>query len=428
MFVELTQFGVSMTYRAFTYQESSYRKLAGTIGLRSLVRWLGVMLALVVAGCAATPVPFQAIPYDAPTQAEREALPMQLVTGEALFDPPVHVSEAPEVDVLNMSEEMRAFVAEQVDGRRLSVARLRWLLQGLVDRGYFATTYEANLTQSAADTFDNQRGNCLSYTNMFVALAREAGLPAYYQLVDVPPSYDADSGWLLRNNHINVVIQGVRYASETDQFTIDFNVQAPDYSYDRHVVSDEFARALFYANLAVDALRAKQTRVAFAYLQKAMALEPRHSDFWVNVGAIYAHHGLPEPARQAYQQAVDLDASNKSGLKGLARAHEELGNFEMAARLNQKIRDDEQRNPFYHFARAQRAYEAASYVETIAAVDAAIELRPRTPRFHFLKSLAQYRLGDTKEAKRSIRMAQKYEKYKSRQNQYAEKFAALASG
>ncbi len=49
----------------------------------------------------------------------------------------------------------------------------------------FATT--PGLTLTAAEAFASRRGNCLSFTSMFVAMARSAGIPAFLMSVRREP-------------------------------------------------------------------------------------------------------------------------------------------------------------------------------------------------------------------------------------------------
>ena len=72
-------------------------------------------------------------------------------------------------------------------------------------RGMFSLEY-AEVTRTASGTFHDRQGNCLSFTMLFVALARAAGLPANYQSVEVPPTW-ANDGQVVIANHVNTVVR-----------------------------------------------------------------------------------------------------------------------------------------------------------------------------------------------------------------------------
>ena len=64
----------------------------------------------------------------------------------------------------------------------------------------------AEVTRTASATFHDRQGNCLSFTMLFVGLARAAGLTASYQSVEVPPTWSND-GQVVIANHVNAVVR-----------------------------------------------------------------------------------------------------------------------------------------------------------------------------------------------------------------------------
>lgn len=332
-----------------------------------------------------------------------------LLTGERVFDEPVPSQELPTVDVRRPSQEMLDYVDGTVGDSNLATKRFRRLFDGLLDDGYFESVYSANRTLTAAETFETRAGNCLSFTNMFVALARAAGLDARYQIVDVPPSWDADAGFLIRYTHINVVVRNVRLEKGfRPEVIVDFNVVQPDPDYPRREVSDEYAESLFYANRSVNLMRARHSREAFAYLRRALEIAPGNPDLWINLGAFYATQHDFDSSIEAYRVALQIDPRNKPAYSGLARSYGNAGDTQMAAYYEEKVRYYRERNPYFHYALAQAAFENGEYETSLEYVNTAIELRRRTARFHLLKGLVQQRLGDLEAAEHSLHLAKRY--------------------
>jgi Flp pilus assembly protein TadD len=392
----------------------------GAVASGRLRRLGSTVLLGMLAGCSTTPVSdrFSNAPltYDA-----------RLVTGELIFGEPVSPNEVPDVDVLGLDDAMLTFVEQRVAGHRLSVVRLRALLHELDAGGFFTNSYDALHTRSAIETFHTQLGNCLSYTHMFIALARAAGLEAHYQIVNVPPSWNAASGMLIRNNHINVLLRGARFSMAfSHQFTVDFNTIDPGVQFQRWVVSDDYARSLHYANLSVEAMRKSEYRPGFAYLQKAMAIAPGNPDIWINLGAFYGRFDRFDEALRAFELALELDPDNRTAMSGMSRSYAALGESKLAARYERKVRFHRERNPYYHFALAQSAFEDEHYEESLAAVNQAIELESRVARFHFMKALAERQLGDDDAARRSLIRARRYDdSFEDLRRRYAPDLAAL---
>ena len=94
-----------------------------------------------------------------------------------------------------------------------------------------------------------------------------------------------------------------------------------------------------------------------------------------------------------------------TSLDGLARAHRRLGNVQRADDYQARSRRYRARNPYYHFARAQVAYQDNRYDESLAAIEAALNLKRRNPAFLFLKGATEDKLGLTEQSARSFQRA-----------------------
>jgi hypothetical protein len=337
--------------------------------------------------------------------------PRDLVTGERLFGEALSPDELPSVAINAPSEAMRSYIAATIEPNQFPSRRFLDLFSTLTRDGYFEAVYSADSTLTAAETFEAHGGNCLSYTNMFVALAREAGLDARYQVVDTPASWDADSGFLIRYTHINVLLKNVRLDNgpgTRDGVIVDFNDVHPDPDYRRKVVTDEYAESLFYANRSVKLLREGQTRAGFAHLRRALEVAPGNVDLWINLGAFYATLGDYASSLEAYQVALQLDPRHKPAFSGLARNYRNLGNHPQADLYDQKVRNYRERNPYYHYALAQAAYEISDYELSLDYINTAIGLKRRIPRFHLFKGLVEQQLGEPEAAEASFLKAQRY--------------------
>ena len=379
-----------------------------------------LLLIWAVSGCAGlTARTEKTMPYVDP----------ELLSGRAVFGETVDVSESPAFDILHTTPEMVAYVGGIGDAR-LSVMRFNRLLKRLRRSGFFENKYDASITNTAAATFESKIGNCISYTNLFVALAREVNLNVSFQIVRIAhPTWNVDTGLLIRNNHINVVVEGPRFdKAHNNGYTIDFNQVDADPDAHTTKVTDAFAESLFYANLAVDQILAGNDRMAFAYLQRGILSEPRNADLWINLGAFYGRNGAHESAISAYQIAQQLNPREKIILSGLERSYRALGEVEKADMLKRRVRSYRQRNPYFHFAVAQTAYEDKNYQLSLTAIEKAIGLKRGNPRFYYLKSLAERRLGDNNSASKSLRKAKRLGRFDDLQRRYGNPVLSLHSG
>jgi len=361
---------------------------------------LGMLLLIAAAGSGCTGM--------GGTRVEVHYAP-ELIDGKAAFGHTV--AAAPTQELLEVSPAMQQFIAEDVGKAQFAHTRFHRLMRKMVREGFFINQYDRSATFSAAETFDTKKGNCIAYTNMFIALAREARLEASYQLVHEPPRWEVESGFLLRANHINVHIKGVRLPGEfSNELSVDFNEVEPDDDSPREIISDAHAASMFYANLSVDHLHKDEYEAAFGYLKRAIQTAPTNIDVWNNLGALYSILEKDELAEQAYQVARSINARDKTAISGLVKVLRKQGRNEEAEGYHRLVIRYRDRNPYYHYAVAEQAFRSATYEEALTAIGQAIKLKRNNARFYALRAAAAQELGDEQLFAKSVRLQRRHGK------------------
>ena len=118
------------------------------------------------------------------TVAMRDSLRIQIA--ERGLDPDTIVLP------FHATEEMRRWVREQVRTGGEPDLRLQQLLQALLHREGAELTYQRGVTATAEEVWRTHQANCLSFTHLYVGLAREIGLPVYYLRVSDLQSFEKD--------------------------------------------------------------------------------------------------------------------------------------------------------------------------------------------------------------------------------------------
>src|SRR4030095_7661901 len=139
-----------------------------------------------------------AVPPDAGTVP-----PPELVSGAGFFGDPIAAVPDTSSEILDIDPAMREFVQQQVGNARTDSAKLQRLVRGTQRAGLLALGYDGDATLTASQVFHQRRGNCLAATNLFVALARHAGLRVAFQEVEIPPAWIAESGFVMLDQHVN---------------------------------------------------------------------------------------------------------------------------------------------------------------------------------------------------------------------------------
>lgn len=309
-------------------------------------------------------------------------LPENLLSGELLFDDPNSIPFVEPVNLVAVSDSMREFVTPDIRFASSSSQKLKHLLRKLVDHGYLIDGYAPRLTQTAAQTFESKMGNCLSYTNLFIALAREAGLRAEYEVIESSPIFDAIDGVLLRQHHITAWVHSHdRFSGINRQISVSFNaVELP--RRDRKRIPMKLAQAFYYTNEGIQLWLGGEEAKAFAYLRRAIQLAPYQDDFWINMAVIYVDRGLAEEGKELYSIALELNPESVPAMAGVVRTAGILNDRDTYDKYVDKVVDARLANPYFHFAKAQQAVREGSLKAARDSMKRAVEVKDDDPRFY----------------------------------------------
>jgi Flp pilus assembly protein TadD len=254
---------------------------------------------------------------------------------------------------------------------------------------------------TAEQAFYEGEGNCLSFTNLFVALAREAGLDVEFQEVDVPASWDRRGDSHLFNRHINA---RVRLPFKGEQ-AVDFAMSEFDVEYTRRRISDDYAKAQYHNNMAIYWLDQKQLKPAYLNLREAINLYPRAAYFWTNMGTLHRRAGDPMRAEAAWLEAIEI-ADEPSAISNLARLYQQQGRQQLAKQYADAAESYRRKNPYYVYELGEKAYQRGDYHEAVSWLKRAVRLREDEHEFHRLLGLSYLHLGDIATALRSFDSAE----------------------
>jgi Flp pilus assembly protein TadD len=327
----------------------------------------------------------------------------ELVSGAVLAlappDAPIVVPTADEAFALDA--EMEAFVAP-LKGIREPRQRMQALIAALEARGMFSLDY-AEVTRTAPGTFHDRQGNCLSFTMLFVTLARAVGLPANYQSVVVPPTWSND-GQVVVANHVNTAV----ITGRGEETVVDFNIRPYQSDHRSRRVNDSYALGLFYSNLGAEAMLRDNHAAALVYLREAAHVRPDIAGVWVNLGVLYARHGRYEHAEAAYLRALDIDDDEPSAMTNLSLVYQALDEPELATEYLHRVQGYRERNPYYHFASATKAYEEQQFEVALASLRKALRLKSDEGEFYELRGQVETALGKARDATQSFERARVY--------------------
>lgn len=355
-----------------------------------------------------------------PDSVEIQYSEEELIPETAPFSSPGDVRSLEPVDVLALDDDMKAFVAEIVDRSTTRRTILVSLLDRMLNSGPHVLHYNNLKTYTAQETFHAREGNCLSFTNLFVALAREAGLKVYFQEMRVPDNWERQGETFMYNRHVNARVNLDGHGT----YVVDFNLTRVRNDFQQQRITDKAALSQYYNNMGVYWMMAERYDLSYLHLQKAISLSDEEAYFWTNLGALYNRVGDDPRSEAAWLHALEIK-TDLSAASNLARYYRRVGNTELEDYFQDQVRRFRQRNPYYLYEIAEAAYYAGEYQESISVLGKAIRMRGNEEQFYRLLGLNYVKTGDTGRASKAIAKAQQYAVSEQAKHTYNQKLRLL---
>ncbi len=318
-----------------------------------------------------------------------------------VFPEPQETTPRTQADAFEVNADMARFLAANISTR--SDERIfDDLIEAMESFGIRYLAYD-NQTLTAAEAFEEHRGNCLTFTNLFLVMARRVGLRAYFQEVRIPPDWLIQGDMMVLRRHINVRVRLMgRVAEGFGQRVVDFGDETIPASYidtANRVISDERAMAHFYNNWAAESLADGDSNLAFAYVRKSLLEgDVDFAPAWILVGVMYQRAGREGRAEQAYLRALQAEPDETAALSNLQRLYVRQGRSDLADHYDDLVSSHRQRNPYFRLAEARDAYAQGDFRTAIKQLRKAIRLKPDDADLHFLLADAFAAEGDLEKA------------------------------
>lgn len=323
-------------------------------------------------------------------------------------------------DMLSLTDEMREFLDVYVDKNKKDREKVEQLFFAIIQKPGLNLQYNSDATFTSEQTFSQGVANCVGFSSLFIALAREVGIDASFQEVQLPPQWISfNSDTLIKYKHINVLVP-LNFRRDA---VVDFRYDRYSESYPQRIISDAEALGHFLSNFGAEEMLAGNLEKAKAYMLQALKASPKKSFVWNNMGIVLRRLGQLDLAEASYRQAIALDSEQVSALNNLSVIYEKRGDFEMAQYLREYGEKAKRRDPYYRYALAQNAYQKGEYDNALTLMNAVVRIYPEEHRFYHLRGLSLWRLGNTKKALFNVRRAMRVTSDEKQISQYQELIA-----
>ena len=398
----------------------------------------GLILILIVftaalqplfSACATfTPYEFEVIPLD--------QFPDFIVSGGPDISPASEVNTVPDANILGLTDDIKLVLDESV--RKISDRKKRMiaLIEIAMNNVRLDLSEDAYGAKTAAETFETGTGNCLSFSNLLVAMARYVGLDAGFEEIPTPPNWIKNGEVLFFTRHIGVRVElpgspgynstiidirsGERlmrwYDNKVKYLLIPF-LQGQSSNmfnmFSTRSISDNRAFSQYYNNIGSMHLAEGNPSEAFRYFVKAIKLDPELSFLWSNLGSVYNRNNQGDVAETVFLNALAINRerdklSSMTIMGNLARLYSRQGREEEAEIYEEQVRRFRDRNPYYHYSLGETAFNEEEYGQAIEHFLTAIDKKEDESQFYYVLALAYQQLGDIGEADKSMDKAISY--------------------
>ncbi|MCP5289079.1 MAG: hypothetical protein H6931_08180 [Burkholderiaceae bacterium] len=220
---------------------------------------------------------------------------------------------------LALTEEMDRYLRERIAPQ----LRVRGYLYGLVEALYaddqLRLGYDSAATLTAAETFGQRRGNCLSLVLMTAAFAQRLGLEVRFQRVLTEDAPELAGNLVRMVGHVNLGLAKRGTARVRDWITVDFLPGLEAARLRTIEISADRVKAMFFNNLAVEALGKGELPRAYWLARASVRQDPRLASPYVTLGVLWSRLGQDDRAGTAFRQALAVDSRNASALANLSQ-------------------------------------------------------------------------------------------------------------
>ena len=327
------------------------------------------------------------------TTSPRETAPANEPAPGPTGSNPVGLEPIPPEEVIAIPPALLARLERDVVApTRSRNKRLDLLVALLFDPNGHALEYDGTQTRTVAASVAAGKANCLSFSLLFTALARHAGIEADVQESDhvlVGHQY----GVLYSNGHVNVSVHvsGARKTVDIDRSVMAVRGEA-------RRITDDRALSHFYNNRGAELMEAGELDAARRHFDAALRITPDFVAAWNNLGVLNMRSGLLAEAEHAYAKALGKNPRHAPALSNLVKLYRRTGDSTKRAEYEKRLFRVQSKDPFHQVVLAMGYEQKGDYERALAHYRRALRLQEDLHYVHFSMARAYAHLGDTRRA------------------------------
>lgn len=385
--------------------------------------WI-VSMCILLAGCGVQQVKVQLADHVKPPATDvREALTFD----RARFGEPPDI--IPATDIFRLSKEQQADFLKYFESpiRKSTAAHERvysYLQDITMDFYYQGETF------TAEEALRNSSGNCMSLAVLTTALAKLGGVEASYQLVDSTPVFESHGNIVYKGQHVRTKLYNAATNVTTGSFLMKPSGVLIDYfptegtRFVSNIGENEYI-AMFYNNLASEAIAREDYNAAFWLLEKTLGLAPDAPGPLNSMAVVHRRVGDLEKAEEIYRYGITYLDDKITFMRNYRVLLEQMGRFDEVAQINRRLALLDDPSPFDWLQAGHGAFSDGDFQGAVLFYKKAAKIAPYLHESHAGLAKAYYMIGDRKSAEREFKNALENSQRPSTRSMYEAKLYAL---
>jgi len=277
--------------------------------------------------------------------------PIEVATRPTLYDdaafapPSKPVSRA---DVFALSPEMQVFLADRVEHKISTRGRINALVESLYEKGSHKFTYDANETNNAAGVFAQHSGNCLSYTIMTAAFAKQMNIPVQFHVVTRGDVWDRTNDIDFLIGHVNLTLGEQKRRDEIAQL-VDFTALSDVHGDFLDDIGEDVIVSMYFNNRAAEAMARGKLDDAYWWARAATESSVSFLGSYNTLGVIYLQSNNAVMASRVFERVLEREPENLLAMSNEMIALKALGRTAEAQDLSRRLAELQPNPPFYYF-------------------------------------------------------------------------------
>lgn len=325
------------------------------------------LMSLLVTSCANTEI--------TPQQSQAITIPLN----NDLFDIR-EIKLISQEEIFKLSPEQQQAILAYLEnkiatGMPAHQAVRAYLQNRLSNFTYYGATYTAEKALAL------NKGNCMSLAILTTAVAKLANVDFEYREVSTLPVFKKQNNLLLSSSHVQTLLFDPTFVPKEDVIyfsrpavVVDYFPESSNHS-GRYFSLEPFL-AMFYKNIASDALVANQLELAFANAAKAYELDPSNVRIANMMAVIHRRMGDDLSAEKIYQTALKIDENNIALISNYMVLLESQGRIEQAQLLSGKLDNLDDPNPYSWLEQAYIAQKQGEHRRAIHYYNKVLDIAP----------------------------------------------------